>query len=73
MVEMSRALFVCRSNSVLVNVSEAAGGKLSGNARICHRPFEQPGRGEKERAALSQQTAAILQMAGKEKELLYVE
>lgn len=59
--EVSRALFIHGSNSALVNVSEAAGGKLSvwtGNARICRRPFEQPRRGEKERAVLSQQTAA---------------
>lgn len=46
---------------MLVEVSEAAGGKLSvwnGKGRICHRPSEQPRRGEKERAVLSQQTAA---------------
>ena len=61
MAQVSTALFIHGSKSALVNVSEAAGGRLSvwtGNARICCHPFEQPRRGEKERAVLSQQTAA---------------
>lgn len=72
MLQVSRALFIPESNSALMLM----GGELStgaGNAGVCHCPLEQPRRGEKERAALSQQTAANWQMAGEEKKLLYVE
>lgn len=55
--EVSRALFI--PNSAFGNASEAAKKSAwTGNAWLCRRPFEQARRGEKERAVLSQQTAA---------------